>query len=444
MIGFPLSFRALIKTVSPDNILFSYLIFPFTYSFVFFLGFYNFCIALIFLLITLNYWLNNEENFSSIKNIFKLFLLVTLTYFSHIFVFGILMLLIGLHISIKIIIQLIENSNQTKRIIIDFFRKFGVLLLSAFIPLLLFSFYCYSRRFSESDIYINHTELIDWLKNIRPIIAFNFMVEEAYTKKIFYLILSICLIVIYNRVNEIKLNKGFSFRADFLSVIKSIIKVSDFWLFTSIIILLLYFILPDSAGAGGFVSERVGLLFFLFLIIWTSTQHLQKWFILLIIGIVLYFNFKLNIYYSSEIKNLNKVAIECNDASKYILSNSVILPLNYSDNWQHEHFSNYLGIDKPMVILENYECATGYFPLKWNEKSIPNAILSNISLNDNLCLQWKRNTQNPPIIIDYVFILGDMEAKTDSCDQIIKQNLFKYYTLIYRSEICKLYKNKYK
>ena len=75
MIGLPLSFRALIKTIAPSNRLFSYLIFPFTYSFVFFLGFYNFCIALVLILITLNYWVKHEENLSSRKNVLILFLL---------------------------------------------------------------------------------------------------------------------------------------------------------------------------------------------------------------------------------------------------------------------------------------------------------------------------------------------------------------------------------
>jgi hypothetical protein len=310
------------------------------------------------------------------------------------------------------------------------------LLLASFISLFLFAFYFYSRSNSENNIFLNHTELVDWLKNIRPIIALNSIVEEVYTKKIFYIISSICVIALYNRVNEIQLNNKFS--------LKNVIRVSDVWLFTSVAILFLYFKLPDSDGSAGFVSVRLGMLFFLFLIIWLSTQNFQKWFGLLIVGVVLYCNFKLNIYYGSATKDLNKVAIECNKASEHILPNSIVLPLNYSYHWLHGHFSNYLGIDKPMIILENYECGTGYFPLKWNEKSIPNTLLGNTSVNDLLCLQWKSNPQNPSIKIDYVFVLGNMNAKTDSCNQELKQILLENYILTYHSENCKLYllKNK--
>jgi len=436
MIGLPLSFRALIKTISPNNYVFSYFIFPFTYSFVFFLGFYNFSIALVFMLITLNFWIKHEDAFSLTKNILKLFLLIILTYFSHIFVFGILILIMGLYTSMKGIIKIIDNSTLKKQVLVDSFRKLRLLLFSSFIPLVLFFFYFYSRPNSGNNIFLTHYELIDWLKNIRPIIALNVIIEEVYTKKIFYIISSISIIALYNRISEIKLNPKLSF--------KNLIKVSDIWLFTSITILFLYFKLPVSDGSAGYVTERLGLLFFIFLIIWLSKQYLRKWFSLIMVAAVLYCHFKLNIYYSSVTKDLNKVAIECNNVSKYILPNSIVLPLNYSDNWLYGHFSNYLGIDKPLIILENYECGTGYFPLKWNEKSIPNTLFGNVSLNEFPCLQWKSNTQNLPVKMDYIFVLGNIDLKIDSCNQKIKQNLFKNYTLTYYSENCKLYKSRNK
>jgi hypothetical protein len=436
MIGLPLSFRALLKTIYPSNNLFSYLIFPFTYSFVFFLGFYNFSIALVFMLITLNYWIKHEDNLSSIKNMVILSLLTTLTYFSHIFVFGILIIIIGLYILMKGTIKIFDDSTLKKEILVYSFRKLRILLISSFIPLVLFVYYFYLRSNSGNNIFLSHSELIDWLKNIRPIIALNSLVEEVYTKKIFYIISSICIIALYNRINEIHLNTKFSF--------KNVIRISDVWLFASIAILFLYFKLPDSDGSAGYVTVRLGLLFFIFLIIWLSTQNLKKWYSLLVVAAVLYCHFKLNVYYTSATKGLNKVAIECNNASNHILPNSIVLPLNYSDNWLYGHFSNYLGIDKPMIILENYECGTGYFPLKWNENSMPNTLFGDMSIDNQSCSQWKSNTQNSPIKIDYVFVLGNIDLKTDSCNQKIKQTLLDNYTLIYHSENCNLYQFKNK
>ena len=239
-----------------------------------------------------------------------------------------------------------------------------------------------------------------------------------------------------------QLNNIFSYRPKFLSIIKNTITVSDVWLFASLVILFLYFKLPDSDGSAGYVSVRLGLLFFLFLIIWFSTQNFQKWFSLLIITVVLYCNFKLNSYYITATNDLNDVAKECNNASEYILPNSIVLPINYSDNWLYAHFSNYLSVDKPMIILENYECGTGYFPLKWNEASIPNTLLGSTPSNKLSCLQWKSNAQNPTRPIDYVFVLGNMDAKADSCNQEIKQILSDNYSLTYHTDNCKLYQLK--
>jgi hypothetical protein len=62
--------------------------------------------------------------------------------------------------------------------------------------------------------------------------------------------------------------------------------------------------------------------------------------------------------------------------------------------------------------------------------------------NDIPCLQWKSNPQNPMVRIDYVFVLGNIDSKTDSCNQKIKQILTEHYTLTYNSENSKLYQLK--
>lgn len=434
MIGLPLSFRSLTKTILPSNSYLSYLIFPFTYSFVFFLGFYNFSIALVFMFIALNYWIKHEANLFSIKKIAILFLLFILTYFSHIFVFSILIFIIVFYIFMCGIIKIINDSSIKNEILIITFRNLGLLLLSSFIPLIFLFLYFYSRSNTGNNIFISNLELINWIIKIRPIITFSSLVEEAYTKKIFYIISSVCIIALYNRINEIRLKAKFSF--------KNTIRVTDVWLLVSIAILFLYFKLPDSDGSAGYVSTRLGLMFYLFLIIWLSSQNFSKWYSIIVVIAVLYCHFKLNIYYTSTTKNLNKVAIECENASNHINPYCIVLPLNYSENWFFSHFSNYLGVDKPMIILENYECGTGYFPLKWNENLMPNCLFGDMSIENQSCLHWKSNIQNSTLIIDYVFVFGNIDIIKNYCDEKIINTLLNYYTPIYHSENCILYQIK--
>jgi len=442
LIGFPLAFRALIKTIAPENIYFSYLAFPFAYSFLFFLGFYNFSIALVLLLITLNYWLRKEDKSFTIKWMLGLFALITLTYFSHIFVFAILVFLIGLQISFKSVFSLIDNPKQYKETSKLFLRKAGVLFITSLVPLLLFAYYFYSRTSPGDKIYLSSTELIEWLKNLSPMIALNFMEEIGYTKKLFYLLSVISVIVLYNRINALDFKAIYPLPSGILSIIKKIVRVSDFWLLGTAAILFLYFRLPDSDGAAGYVSVRLALLFFIFLILWLSTHYVPKWFGIFIVAVTLFCNFKLNMYYTSATKGLNKVALECANASQHIEPHSIVLPLNYSDHWLHIHFSNYLGVDKPMVILENYELGTGYFPLKWNESKIPNTLFGDKQSGEIACLSWKSNEQNPSKVIDYVFVLGKIESNSDLCNQDIINTLLENYILVYEAESCSLYQLK--
>jgi hypothetical protein len=440
LIGLPLAFRALINTIHPNNTVLSFLIFPFTYSFVFFLGFYNFSIALVLLLTTINFWIRRSENMSSWRNLIGLFLLMVLTYFSHIFVFGILLLIIGLNTLFQSIMLFMQRPAQLKKIVKDSLKKTLFLLLSTCIPLLLFVYYFYSRPPTESSQFISPAELVDWLKNIRPIIALNVEVEQEYTRILFYLLVSITCIIFVGKFLDLRRAGSSADKTNRGNSSRHVVSSTHVWMFAALMLLVLYFTLPDSDGAAGFVSVRLGLLFFLLLIVWMASQKLPKLIGWMVVVVVLYCQVNLNKYYTSAIKELNKTAVECNQASALIDANSIVLPLNYSENWLHVHFSNYLGIDQPMVILENYECGTGYFPLKWNNGSTPHVLLGDSGIEVFSCLNRQNNAQNPDMRIDYVFVLGNMQASEDPCVGEIRSTLVKYYTEVYQTASCILYK----
>jgi hypothetical protein len=441
LISLPLAFRNLIKTISPDNYYLSYLIFPFTYSYLFFLGFYNFSLAIVFLLMALNYWLKHEDKIFSLKKTVMLFILLTLIYFSHIFVFEIGIFLIGLNILVKAIVACFRNINLYKETFRIFFKKTGILFLSSFIPLIQSFHYFFSRSFTE-DTFVDTPQLIAWLKNIRPYVTSDLVEkqgEEVYTKILFYFIALLFILVVYYRLKNILVYKIY-FIKNFGNSFGNFIKYSDFWLLSACIILFLYFMLPDSYGSGSYISVRLELLFFIFLIIWISLQYLPWKLTLLSVFIILFCNFRLNSYYTTTAKKLNAAAVACNNASEYILPNSIVLPLNYSDNWYHSHFSNYLGIDKPIVILENYECGKDYFPLNWNKKTTPATILENTKPGQSFCINWKNIIQDSSIKIDYIFVMGNMDLALDSCTTELKLMISKNYYQTYTTEYCKLYR----
>lgn len=374
LIGLPLAFRSLLKTISIENIHLSYIIFPFTYSFIFFLGFYNFLIALVFLLITLNYYIKNEENLTSFRKISSLLFLATITYFSHLFVFALLLLLIATRLGFKTFFYPADVTKKFKQKAIDFIRKSLYLLLSTLLPLLLFFNYLISKPASSETDFVEFNTLIEWLKNLRPLIAISEQEEQKYTHKIFYIIAALFIYALFSKLySKSKTTGSFTFR-NLTANWKSIFNLSDFWFISAVILLAMYFNMPDSDGSAGYVSIRLAFIFFIFILLWIASQKLNKWIISLAMLLVLFFHFKLNTFYQDATKNIESIAIDYVDVANHIEKNSVVLPINYSGNWLMAHFSNYLGVEKPIIILENYECLAGYFPLKWNVNTMPDRV----------------------------------------------------------------------
>jgi hypothetical protein len=71
-------------------------------------------------------------------------------------------------------------------------------------------------------------------------------------------------------------------------------------------------------------------------------------------------------------------------AGQYIQPKAVVLPLDFEPgglsangravtdrNWLFVHAWQYMGADKPMILLDNYEANTGYFPLTWKPEVNP-------------------------------------------------------------------------
>lgn len=124
---------------------------------------------------------------------------------------------------------------------------------------------------------------------------------------------------------------------------------------------------------------------------------------------------------------------EISKASLKIEPFKTVLPVKNSDNWLHGHASNYLGIDKPMVILENYEASLDYFPIRWNRNNIPNLYFGEMS-SANDCLSWESNSNNDIAVIDYIFLLNDeQESISNECINQISDQLKNDYLEVYKS-----------
>lgn len=78
----------------------------------------------------------------------------------------------------------------------------------------------------------------------------------------------------------------------------------------------------------------------------------------------------------------------------------------------------------------------------WNLKTMPATMIGDIN-SEQSCIYPHGKGNNPVVKIDYVFVLGNMESKTDTCMQKVKKSILDNYNLIpTNSDLMKLYKLK--
>ncbi len=80
----PLAFRYALGSMRPGARPLAFLIFPFTFNYIFHMGFYNFSTSIVVFFFVVGYWLKHRENFG-VYNAVKLGLLMLLLYTCHIF-----------------------------------------------------------------------------------------------------------------------------------------------------------------------------------------------------------------------------------------------------------------------------------------------------------------------------------------------------------------------
>ncbi|MCX6278501.1 MAG: hypothetical protein NT004_10425 [Bacteroidetes bacterium] len=442
--GIPFVFRALMKTISPTNALYCFLIFPFTHSMFFFFGFFNFCVAVLFFIIALNYWLRNYQKPWNPIRLLILTVLIAITYFSHILVFGTLLIIIAMHILTGAILGIICRKNSWKDLVNNFVKQTVAIAIAAIVPLTLFVYFFYTRPGIRDIKFIPREELINYLITIRPLISFNISVESRPTMILFFMLLFFVMVGLAMFFLAVSRKIKTADAAPLRAVTSSLPGFHFWWLLGTMIILLsLYFILPDAYGTASYTSLRIAFVFFLIIILWISSFKINWWFGVLAIIAGIFVNSALNRIYNPTIQDLGKLAVSCYKAADHIKPNSLVLPIYCMDNWFTGHFVDYLAVEKPVVMVYNYECESGYFPVIWSLKAKPNYYLGNPSAPDRY-INFEIIKGNPFRQLDYVFILGQYDPAKDWFFTTLHKIVTEQFDCVYQTENCRLYQSKIK
>ncbi len=416
----PLSFRSFVKIYNKPVL--SYIIFPFTYSFLFYIGFYNYCLAFILLFYTITYWLKYTDDKKVLRSSVVLFFLMTITYFAHLLVYSFLLFSLFI-LAFQKIWSTYQNKRNFKEAVRTHLKQMVSLFFASIPSLLLFIWFFLKRDFSGENEYLDNSELIKWIKDIRPIIALSYNPELRLTEVLYHLFVGLSAILFFQRIQQIDYKQNKSSRQKIIYAIKNgLFLKKDIFLLISLIVLLVYFYYPNSGGAG-MMSDRFALLFYLFFVAWLAIQVFPKWLISIAIVIIIGINLGFVYRYLLATKDLNNFVTPIFKTADYIEPNSTIIPINFSDHWLSLHFSNYLGTEKPLVILENYEADVGWFPVVWN-RNMPNNTLGELN-KDSTCIYWA-HSNNMVQLADYIFIIGD-KPDNGECENIINKMIERFY-----------------
>lgn len=417
IIFIPLSFRMMLRSLSADTVFMDYLAFPFIYSFTFYLGFYNFTIGIALMFFAIAYWQKIKDKLS-IRNTLILSLLLIAVYYSHIFTFLLAGLVIGVLITwhaLPFVKGTVKGTAGTSRqLLFLFFASLPALVLTAIFL---------TQKGDEGPVtYLERSELIDWLAAIRPLITLNFEATEPYTRFIFYTLVLLLLYIAATRIYW------------FTSKKTPIVRSHDSFLLLSVILLIMFFTLPDWMASGGYVSMRLLLFFFLFLLAWIGLQQLHLIVKAIAVIVFLLVSGCFWLYHREQSKILAQDALEIYHAAEQVEEGSVVLPVDHSGNWLHSNFSNYLGAEKNIVVLDNYEADKPQFPLRWRDNKAPyNVVAADFGNNYHPCLDLANYEKVSGNEIDYVLRWHFNRQSTDSCDVITAGRINGSYDLVYTS-----------
>jgi hypothetical protein len=426
----PYFFRKAVLLLNPDNKAMSYAILPFMHFLMLYLGFFNFTYGILFCFIGIYYFTQHQHDFK-LKNWLILFLIFTLTYFSHIFPFIILLMYC---MSSLFFYYVKENGHSIKSLLNKLLKGMlpKLLLLIVLVSpfLFLLNNYFAARPTFNRETFIEKIDLLRMVYRLKPLQVYSD--DELKFTKIMTVWISIFGLITVFFLFKNYLHKKQNF-------IKDIVKHN--FIFLSVVLAVLLYITPDDDGYGGFISIRISLFIWYFIMFWLATQQLHKklqWiFIVGLMCIQIPLLKKRVIGIQWTYSNFAKIK----DMANYIEPGSKVVQLDFDDaNWLGHHLSNYIATDKPILVLDNYEATKKYFPLIWKDDYIPDFRIGKVNMFET-CTYWKSNPYNPESKqVDYVILMG--ERPNEECFEKSKKLINENCVPVISCKNVRLYKLK--
>ncbi len=391
------SFRYLLMYLIPAKMYTAWFVFPFLHGFLLYMGFYNFCLGTALVFLGAGWFLRNRTRFS-LRNMMVLFLLATALYFSHLFCLLLFLIWMGFVVVLDMLL---------KKQALQLHARWILPLIPVLALSLIFIFTGESGNSSSRET----TELLKWILDARPVITLNYEKQQLFSIVAGISILAVLLFLGVHRIIK-----------------ERALRISDSLAFTAIFCFICYFVFPDEAATGGFVSIRFLLFFFLFALSWIACRLKKEWMGMALAAILLMVSVRMLWFHYHEMNRLSEDVSIYTKAGEHLQSGEVVLPLNYSDNWLHSNISCYLGAERHAVLLDNYEASKPHFPLQWKRGKDPYETVGRFSASIPPCFSTQALLKTE-LSIDAVVCWRSNEP-ADSCSREIRQWLEQEYKAV--------------
>lgn len=430
VIGFMLGFRYLISSFKTDGKYTSYLGFAFVYTMPLHMGFYNFNLGLVSMFFLIGFWVRNSRTLNLKKSI-QLFALLVLGFFSHISTLA----FAALAISVIELIWLGSDLQKGQFQISFSLKRYGLVFLIC-LPIAVLSLMFFQNH-SSDGFHLDSASFSDqWkiVKTIWPINIFSMFWEEPITQKLYPTIVGLTFVTVLFSLIRVEWRDGIKPK---LSGVKAESLLRHSMLLIAGLFLVAFMILPPDISSGGYVKIRLLIAFFLFLFAWFATTRIPILIAFPFVAIIFVTNHQL-FEYRKEFGQIHQGMVEeLKVASDYIEEGSIVVPIFETHQWFYGHISNYLGTMKPMILLDNYEAVTSYFPLIWKLEPMPYYYLPYPSRD--YCGTDIQRFENEVIKVDAIIHYREENAKREKSCEVEFEEFFRLnYTLAHVSRSGKL------
>lgn len=394
------------------------LVLPFTVNFMLVLGFHNFLLGVALALLMAASWIAAKR--SSWLGLVGLMAASILLYYTHTTALAFFLMLVAAH-ELNVLFVRVRREQAIPGG--PWAGAFAV--LAACLPaILLFLDFnaAQNAHWGAVDRGANLRDLFD----LRSIVLYNYQAEEKFTYCIKLLLVASALVAGIAR-----------WRAH-----RSSFAPNDSLLLLAMLLLVLYFVLPDSSGYASYITVRLQWMSLLLFLAWVATQELNAWTTVPMVVIALLAHQARNGYISEAMAPIAERCEQVLEAAAHVPEKSVVLPVLTEENWLLGHMPSLLAVDRDINLLDNYECGTGYFPYVWCP-TLPEPIRRHASGTDK-CLAWLEehlNSDRPPAI-DHIVLVGAAPYASGCEAQNLRNVLQRYFKRSYTNGHARVYERR--